>query len=88
LEQTLLFLSKELSEKLIFNLSAVELHIDHSNFVLISFTSIKNRIELTEILGTQRLLVQKVKNKLAVIHMDKAYDEESLYLYKFTFEED
>tara|TARA_B110000037_G_C16778335_1_gene366271 strand:+ start:260 stop:526 length:267 start_codon:yes stop_codon:yes gene_type:complete len=88
LEQTLLFLSKELSEKLIFNLSDVELHIDHSNFVLISFTSIKNRIELTEILETQRLLVQKVKNKLAVIHMDKAYDEESLYLYKFTFEED
>ena len=88
MEQTLLFLSKELSEKLIFNLSDVELHIDHSNFVLISFTSIKNRIELTEILETQRLLVQKVKNKLAVIHMDKAYDEESLYLYKFTFEED
>lgn len=88
MEQTLLFLSKELSEKLIFSLSDVELDVDHPNFVLISFTSKKNRIELTEISGTQKLLVQKVKNKLAMIHMDKAYDDESLYLYKFTFEED
>lgn len=79
-------LKEEISNKLILDLSEVELDEVHPDFVVVSFRICDDHLELVEITGTQKQLVQKVKNKLKQIAIEGAYDEETLYRYKFIFE--
>ena len=76
----------ELSEKLILDLSEVELNAVHQDFVVVSFYICDGKIEITEITGTHKQLIQKIKTKMALLKIDEEYDEETLYRYKFTFE--
>lgn len=79
-------LQNEITDKLILDLSEIELDENHSDFVRVNFRICEGRIELEEITGTQKELVQKVKNKLKQLFIEGTYDEEALYRYKFTFE--
>ena len=79
-------LNEEIANKLILDLSKVELDENQQDFVLVSFYICNDEIEITEISGTQKQLVQKVKSKLSQLKIDQTYDEETLYRYKFTFE--
>jgi len=79
-------LKEEITNKLILDLSKVELNHDHQDFVVVNFYICNGEIEITEITGTQKELVQKVKSKLSQLNIKQAYDEETLYNYKFTFE--
>jgi hypothetical protein len=79
-------LNEEISNKLILDLSMVELDKKHQDFVLVSFYICNDEIEITEISGSQEELVEKVKIKLSQLKIEQMYDEGALYRYKFTFE--
>lgn len=79
-------LKNEITSKLILDLSKVELDRNNQDFVVVNFYVCNGVIEITEITGTQKQLVQKVKNKLSQLNIEQTYDEGSLYRYKFTFE--
>ncbi len=79
-------LKNEITDKLILDLSKVELEEEFKDFVVVSFHICEGEIEITEITGTQKQLVDKVKTKLSQLSIEQAYDEETLYRYKFTFE--
>ena len=78
-------LKEEITEKLIIDLSMVELGESHKDFVLVSFYICNGVIEITEISGNQKELVQKVKTKLSKLKIEQTYNEGTLYQYKFTF---
>lgn len=79
-------LKNEITDKLILDLSKVEFDEKLKDFVVVSFHICDGEIEITEITGTQKLLVDKIKTKLTQLIIEQAYDEETLYRYKFTFE--
>ena len=79
-------LKQEITNKLILDLSKVELDENNQDFVVVNFYICNGEIEVTEISGTQKQLIQKVKNKLSQLIIEQAYDESALYRYKFTFE--
>jgi hypothetical protein len=79
-------LNEEISNKLILDLSMVELDKKHQDFVLVSFYICNDEIEIIEISGSQEELVEKVKIKLSQLKIEQMYDEGALYRYKFTFE--
>ena len=79
-------LKNEIADKLILDLSKVELDEELKDFVVVSFHICEGEIEITEITGTQKQLVDKVKTKLTQLIIEQEYDEETLYRYKFTFE--
>ena len=79
-------LKNEITNKLILDLSKVELDQNQQDFVVVSFHIYNGEIEIVEITGTQKQLVQKVKSKLTQLTIEQVYDEETLYRYKFTFE--
>lgn len=78
-------LKNEISDKLTLDLSKIELVEDHQDFVVVSFYICNGKIEIAEIMGSQKQLVQKVKNKLSQLKVGQEYDGETLYLYKITF---
>jgi hypothetical protein len=78
-------LKTELTEKLTFDLREVELDPHHQDFVIVCFHICNGKVEISEITGTQKELVQKVKNKLSKIKIDQEYDEGKTYRYKLTF---
>jgi len=79
-------LKSELTEKLILDLSKVELDQNHQDFVVVSFYVCDDKIEIAEITGTNKELIQKVKNKMSLLKLEDAYDEKELYRFKLTFE--
>ena len=79
-------LKEEITNKLILDLSKVELDENNQDFVVVNFYICNGEIEITEITGSQKQLIQKVKNKLSQLIIEQSYDEAALYRYKFTFE--
>jgi len=78
-------LKNEITNKLILDLSEVELDEDLQDFVVVSFHICNDGVQITEITGTQKQLVQKVKTKLSQLTIEQEYNEETLYRYKLTF---
>jgi len=78
-------LKQEITNKLIIDLSKVELDANHQDFVLVSLYICNGEIEIAEISGTQNELVQRVKSKLSKLTIEQTYSEGTLYQYKFTF---
>lgn len=78
-------LKTELTEKLKFDLREVELDPQHQDFVVVCFHICNGKVEISEITGTQKELIQKVKKKLSMIQIDQEYDEGKTYRYKLTF---
>ena len=79
-------LKQEITEKLIIDLSMVELDKNQQDFVLVRFSICNGEIEIADISGSQKQLIQKVKSKLSKLTIEQVYDEGALYQYKFTFE--
>lgn len=79
-------LKNEITDKLILDLSEVELDEYHQDFVVVSFQVCDGHIVVQDASGTQEELVQKVENKLNQLIILETYDEEMIYRYKFTFE--
>lgn len=79
-------LKNEITNKLILDLSKIDLQKNHQDFVVVNFYISSGEIEITDITGTQKELVQKVKSKLSTLKIQQAYEEGTLYRYKFTFE--
>ncbi|MFT6921361.1 MAG: hypothetical protein ACJA1C_000355 [Crocinitomicaceae bacterium] len=79
-------LKQEITEKLIIDLSMVELDENQQDFVLVSFYICNDEIEIADISGTQKQLIEKVKSKLSKLKIEQTYDEGTVYQYKFTFE--
>lgn len=79
-------LNAEITNKLILDLSEVDLDEDYQDFVIVNFYIANNEIQIEEITGTHELLVEKVKNKLAKLKIEGPYHTQTLYRYKFTFE--
>ena len=78
-------LRKELTEKIYIDLTEIELDETIQDFVAVSFEICDGKIQIAEITGTQRVLVQKVKKKLTQLSMEGEYDEDTLYRFKLTF---
>lgn len=79
-------LKNEITDKLILDLSKVELDENLNDFVVVGFHICDGEIEITEITGTHKQLVHEVKRKLSQLMIENKYDEDMLYRYKFTFE--
>lgn len=78
-------LKEEITNKLILDLSMLELNEQHKDFVIVSFYICNDKIEISEIYGTQNQLVQKVKIKLSQLTIKHTCEEGKLYQYRFTF---
>ena len=79
-------LRNEITEKLILDLSEIELEEYDEDFVVVSFMISEGEISIKEITGTQKQLVQKVKSKLIQLDIEELYTEDVLYRYKVMFE--
>ena len=79
-------LKEEITNKLILDLSKIELDENNQDFVVVNFYIRNGEIEISEITGSQNQLIQKVKSKLCQLNIEHAYDEGKLYKYKFTFD--
>ena len=79
-------LKEEINNKLILDLSEVNLDENNQDFVVVNFQICNGEIEISEITGTQNQLVEKVKRKLSQLNIEANYNESFLYQYKFTFE--
>ena len=79
-------LKNEITNKLILDLSKIELHKNHEDFVVVNFYISNGEIKITDITGTQKELIQKVKSKMSTLKIQQAYEEGVIYRYKFTFE--
>jgi hypothetical protein len=74
-------LKSELTEKIIIDLSDVELSEDQQESVAVSFYICDGKIEIAEISGTNEAVILKVKQKLSLLKIEAEYDEGSLYRY-------
>lgn len=79
-------LKNELQEKIILDLSEIELDNNKEDYVEVAFTVNNGVIEIISIYGTQLELVEKVKQKLTLLALEGEYDANTTYSFKFTFE--
>lgn len=79
-------LRTELTEKMILDLSHVELHENFQDYVLVHFSIRKDVINVKSIEGTHSEVIELVKEKLISMEIDSKYEEDRIYSYKFTFE--
>lgn len=79
-------LKNELQEKIIIDLSEIELDNNKEDYVEVAFTVTNGEIDIISIYETQLELVEKVKNKLTLLALEGEYDANTTYSFKFTFE--
>lgn len=79
-------LAEELLDKLILDLSEVELNEDVHDYVIVQFTICDQQIEILSIEGSNLAVVEAVQIKMKKLEIDANYQENTLYNFKFTFE--
>jgi hypothetical protein len=81
-------IAEEVGQKLILDLSNVELNKENNDFVVVSFIVYDKQIAINDINGSNRELIKAVSAKLSSITLNDSYSEDDLYRLKFTFEEE
>ncbi|MFT5778153.1 MAG: hypothetical protein ACI837_001109 [Crocinitomicaceae bacterium] len=76
----------EIKEKVILDLSDVELNQYAEDYVLVSFKIVNGKIEIKDISGTQVELKKLIVKKLVQMNIESNYNVNALYSYKFKFE--
>lgn len=76
----------ELAEKMILDLSEVELHENFQDYVTVQFSICADEIILKSIEGTHDEVIKAVEAKLNSMEINANYEEDKLYSFKFTFE--
>lgn len=79
-------LEQELLDKMILDLSEVELHDAFQDYVTVHFTICDQQIEIQSIGGSNQEVVEAVQDKMQKLQIDANYQEDKLYNFKFTFE--
>ncbi len=79
-------LKKELSDKMILDLSQVELHENFQDYVVVHFSICENEITIESIEGTHCEVIEAVNGKLTAMEINSNYEENKIYSFKFTFE--
>lgn len=81
-------LSKEISNKAVFDLSSIELDAQNRDFVAVKFRIIDGEIEILRMNGSQRILIERVYEKLESMKIDANHQEGQQYVVKFSFEKE
>lgn len=79
-------LREELSDKMILDLSQVNLHENFQDYVIVQFSICENEITVKSIEGTHKEIIGAVVEKLNLLEITSNYEEDKIYTYKFTFE--
>ena len=79
-------LKSELSEKLVLDLSQVEMQRDIEYRVVVHFSICEKKIMIKAIGGTDAEVVELVRKKLSSIEVDANYEEDTIYGYRFFVE--
>jgi hypothetical protein len=78
-------LQDEMNEKVIIDLSEIQLNPYSEDFVLVSFKIEKGEIKIQNISGSQALLKKLIVKKMVQMNIESEYDADFIYRYKFTF---
>lgn len=81
-------ISKEINQKMIVDLSDVELDESHPNYVIVRFNVVNGQIKINHINGTGTELESIVREKLNSITLEERSNIGDEYAYKFTFEKE
>ena len=81
-------IADEVGQKMILDLSDVELNKEHNDFVVVSFIVFNKQIAINDINGSNRELTNAVSSKLSSMTLNDSYSEDDLYRLKFTFEKE
>lgn len=79
-------LREELSDKMILDLSQVNLHENYQDYVIVQFSICENEINVKSIEGTHNEIIGAVIEKMNLLEITSNYEEDKIYTYKFTFE--
>lgn len=79
-------LQRELSDKMILDLSQVELHENFQDYVIVQFSICEEEVTIKSVDGTHDEVIKAVCNKLNSMEISANYEEDKIYRIKFTFE--
>jgi len=80
-------LSEEINQKVIVDLSGVELNQNCQDFVIVRIKIINGAIEIQGVQGSTFELEKIILDKLSSLEIEADCNEEQQFAYKFTFEE-
>lgn len=80
-------LSEEINQKVIVDLSGVELNQEIKDFVIVRLKIINGTIEIQGVQGSTFELEKIISDKLNSLKIEADCDEDQQFAYKFTFEE-
>ena len=78
-------LSEEINDKVIIDLSNVELDQYSQDYVLVSFKIVSGQIIINGVRGTQAILKKMIVKELSSMRIESNYEPNATYRYKFTF---
>ena len=78
-------LKKEITKKVIVDLSKVNLNDNNNDYVMVSFIIENEEIIITNIESSMNELTEIMKKELNQIRIDSEYEEGVTYKYRFTF---
>lgn len=79
-------LDSEMEQKVVVDLSEIQLDKYVEDYVLVSFNIVDGIIKIDEISGTQVVLTKAIIKELVQMRVESKYDADVTYRYKFTFE--
>lgn len=79
-------LKNELSDKMVLDLSRVEMQKDVQYRVVVHFSICENKIMIEAIGGVDAEVVELVRKKLSSIEVNADYEEDTIYGFKFLVE--
>ena len=79
-------LDNEIGQKVVIDLSNIELDTYSEDYVLVSFKIVDGQIKINDIQGSQVELKKAIIKKLVQMEIESNYDANATYRYKFTFE--
>jgi hypothetical protein len=79
-------LANEINEKVVIDLSDIELDQYSTDYVLVSFKIENGQIKINEIQGSQVELKKLIIKRLVQMNIESNYNADETYRYKFTFE--
>ena len=78
-------LKKEIGKKIIIDLSRFDLS-NQGEVIDVQFEIVRKEIQIKSISGAKRALIDVLRQKLESLKLDDNYDENQIYRFRFTFE--
>lgn len=79
-------LSEEINQKVIVDLSDIDLNIETEDFVIVRFSIVNGAIQIQGVQGSNFVLEKIILDKLDALEIEATCDEKTVFAFKFTFE--